>query len=346
MEKKDTENTCRLNYNDPDNLDMFFLVDLPHPSFVYGVKFHPLRDETALYLATICFDGKVRIWHVNVQVMEFASAQCLEVKSIFDPPNFTIGTKKSVYAEDDNLEEDTLRLIMNPQDYESHHLLGPSGEVLDREDEKMRKKMKQMVQKKHPNTLAFNNRDTLFVGDSHGQINVWRISIQHGRVTVLDHYLIRQKEIEGDQINQIICHPEVEKQIYVQSRDNCIRLLDFETSHGVRVRKRFFGAKCSNQMVQCALSTDGRYLVAGSETGQPYVWADETEQLLDTREYECKFSDVVSDVHWNPRYNMFAVSGFGHEFPVLVYVYERDAKQIEELQFRFGGALNSQVEGP
>lgn len=86
-------------------------------------------------------------------------------------------------------------------------------------------------------------------------------------------------------------------------------------------------------------------MLAGSETGMPYVWADETEQMLDNREYECKFTDVVSDVTWNPRYNMFAVVGFGHEFPVLVYVYERDAKEVEELQFRFGGQLTSAVGG-
>ena len=48
--------------------------------------------------------------------------------------------------------------------------------------------------------------------------------------------------MEGDQINTIIVHPEIQNQIYVQSRDNCIRLIDFGSSSGARVKKRFFGS--------------------------------------------------------------------------------------------------------
>ena len=33
--------------------------------------------------------------------------------------------------------------------------------------------------------------------------------------------------------------------------------------------------------------------------------------------------DVISDVDWNTRYNMFAVAGFGQEFPILCYVFAR-----------------------
>jgi hypothetical protein len=53
--------------------------------------------------------------------------------------------------------------------------------------------------------------------------------------------------------------------------------------------------------------------------------------MLDSKDYECKFQDIVSDVDWNNRYNMFALSGFGQEFPILVYVYERTAREVEEM---------------
>ena len=89
-------------------------------------------------------------------------------------------------------------------------------------------------------------------------------------------------------------------------------------------------------MIQSTLSPDGQYLVSGSETGQPYVWDASLEMPMDTQQYECKFSDVVSDCDWNPRYNMFAVSGFGQEFPILVYVFQREKKEIEEMFFRYG----------
>jgi len=62
-------------------------------------------------------------------------------------------------------------------------------------------------------------------------------------------------------------------------------------------------------------------LVSGSEDGKPRIWDTSLEITYDYRPYECKLLDLVSDVDWNPRYNMFAVAGFGQNFPVLVYVY-------------------------
>lgn len=64
MEDKETTHNERLNYQENDSL--FFICELYHPSFVYGAKLHPERDESNLYIATICFDQKVRIWVVNV----------------------------------------------------------------------------------------------------------------------------------------------------------------------------------------------------------------------------------------------------------------------------------------
>jgi hypothetical protein len=50
--------------------------------------------------------------------------------------------------------------------------------------------------------------------------------------------------------------------------------------------------------------------------------------------------DVVSDCDWNPRYNMFAVSGFGQEFPILVYVYERTKKELDLLLYEYGNLIS------
>lgn len=40
---------------------------------------------------------------------------------------------------------------------------------------------------------------------------------------------------------------------------------------------------------------------------------------------------------------MFAAAGFGQEFPILVYAYERDQTEIEQMFFKFG-KLTSQTE--
>jgi len=65
---------------------------------------------------------------------------------------------------------------------------------------------------------------------------------------------------------------------------------------------------------------------------------------MDARDYECNFNDIVADCDWNPRYNMFTLSGFGQEFPILVYAYERSDQEVEELLYRHKGQLKSQID--
>ena len=54
MMDKETEHSDRLNPQDNDHL--FAITELYHPSFVYGAKIHPYKDEDELFIATICFD--------------------------------------------------------------------------------------------------------------------------------------------------------------------------------------------------------------------------------------------------------------------------------------------------
>lgn len=71
--------------------------------------------------------------------------------------------------------------------------------------------------------------------------------------------------------------------------------------------------------------------MAGSEDGKPRVWGSSLEEVFSSAPYECKLLDLVSDVVWNPRYNMFALSGFGQHFPVLIYVYQRTEEELNKL---------------
>lgn len=58
--------------------------------------------------------------------------------------------------------------------------------------------------KVHPNCLVFSDSNRLFVGDSLGGISVWDISIRYGNVVAENHFKVTHKELEGDQINNII----------------------------------------------------------------------------------------------------------------------------------------------
>lgn len=62
MAKLNIQSQKLLNYS--DNNEVFLIAILQHPSFVYGCKFHPFKDESSLNLATICYDGKVRLWKI------------------------------------------------------------------------------------------------------------------------------------------------------------------------------------------------------------------------------------------------------------------------------------------
>ena len=97
----------------------------------------------------------------------------------------------------------------------------------------------------------------------------------------------------------------------MHSRDNCIRLIEYESSRGTRVKKRFFGSICSKLTIKSDISPDGQYLVAGSEDGFPRIWDASLEQAFKTEDLECKIQDLISDVKWNSRYNMIALAGFG-----------------------------------
>jgi WD40 repeat protein len=114
LSDKETENSDRYNYQDNDRL--FFVTEIYHPSFVYGAKIHPrIREEGFLYIASICYDQKVRIWEVTVDDLDYPSYSCKCEMSINDQPDFIFGGNKgTMYDYEDDLEDDTLRLLMNP----------------------------------------------------------------------------------------------------------------------------------------------------------------------------------------------------------------------------------------
>ena len=60
------------------------------------------------------------------------------------------------------------------------------------------------------------------------------------------------------------------------------------------------------------------------------MWQLETGIPFSTTKYECGFVDSVNDVSWNGVYNMNALSGFGQEYPLLVYVHERKQPVVVE----------------
>lgn len=53
----------------------------------------------------------------------------------------------------------------------------------------------------YPNCMAFNDAGRLYVGDSSGIISFWDVTLKGNQVLADNYFKIKQKEIEGDQIN-------------------------------------------------------------------------------------------------------------------------------------------------
>ena len=97
------------------------------------------------------------------------------------------------------------------------------------------------LQSNYPNCIAITSQGRIYVGDAQGQISVWDIQNHAGQIVAEGYFKITHMELEGDAINQIMPVPNNHQQLLVQTRDNCIRLVEFESSRGTRIRKRFFG---------------------------------------------------------------------------------------------------------
>jgi hypothetical protein len=85
-----------LNYAEND--EHFFYIQLLHPSFVYGAKFYPdihSYESRKMYVATVCFDQKVRIWVVPDSLKPYDDISLLQKRpmlemSILDMPLRTV----------------------------------------------------------------------------------------------------------------------------------------------------------------------------------------------------------------------------------------------------------------
>lgn len=66
LHDKNPSSTDKCKYLDNDHL--FFMGECFHPSYVYGAKIHPESGRDTIYIASVCFDGFLRIWRVNFDI--------------------------------------------------------------------------------------------------------------------------------------------------------------------------------------------------------------------------------------------------------------------------------------
>ena len=292
------------NLNPLENMLKFKIYDINHPAYVYSTDIFPSNNKETMILATACFDGLVRIY---------------VIKFNYDNQNFKYNIQKCDLFFEITITEDTLK--------DKKHFKGIE-EIL--KDEKIQKKDKEKLailkntalDHRHPNVVVFDITGRLYIGDSLGYIHIWLLSIDREYPKMEKIKIVTHKELEYGTINKITIVPNQSQKLIVHTRDNCIRLIDI-SKEKTTVSLRFFGLKCWKTNIKSTCSPDGSYLFSGSEEGEPKMWQLDTGISFSTSKYECGFIDSVNDVSWNDIYNMNALSGFGQEYPLLIYVYER-----------------------
>ena len=296
------------NLNPMENKPKFNMHEIIHPAYVYCTDIFPGSSKEAMILATACFDGLVRIYIINFN---------------YDPQNVKYNYQNcKLFSK-----------IQISQEFEDKAYFQKIENELKGVQKKDKDKLNLLkstaLDHRHPNTVVFDITGRLYIGDSLGHIHIWHFSIDRGYPKIEKIKIITHKELGSGTINKITLIPNQSQKLLVHSRDNCIRLIDISTDK-TKIFLRYFGLKCSKTNIKSTCSPDGSYVLSGSEEGEPKMWQLETGIPFSTTKYECGFVDSVNDVSWNGVYNMNALSGFGQEYPLLVYVHERKQPVVVE----------------
>jgi len=102
----------------------------------------------------------------------------------------------------------------------------------------------------------------------------------------------------------------------------------------LKVLSRFFGSKSSKYPVKSIISPDGNFILSGSEDGKPYLWNFANKELQDSEIFQLSLLDSVLDVSWSTNFHVIACSGFGKEYPILVYFWEKEG-EINVKDYKF-----------
>ena len=297
--------------NPLENMLKFKIHDINHPAYVYSTDIFPSTNKETMILATACFDGLVRIYIIKFN---------------YDHQNMRYNFQKCDLFFEITITEDSQK---DRQHFKSVEDLIKDEKVQKKDKEKLAILRNTALDHRHPNAVVFDITGRLYIGDSLGYIHIWLLSIDREFPKMEKIKIVTHKELEYGTINKITIVPNQSQKLIVHTRDNCIRLIDISKER-TSISLRFFGLKCWKTNIKSTCSPDGSYLFSGSEEGEPKMWQLDTGISFSTSKYECGFIDSVNDVSWNEVYNMNALSGFGQEYPLLVYVFERNKPLIVE----------------
>merc|ERR1711991_411736 len=141
-----------------------------------------------------------------------------------------------------------------------------------------------------PNDIALSNDDNLIVSGHHnGSVIFWDARSGDPVASV--------KDLSSKQITSVEYSPDGDA-ILINSRDNSLLLLDART-HIVRATYSADGFSAGLNTARATFSPDGRYVTAGSTTGDVYVWSTDGSGGLQAV-LAGGHSTPVASVSWRP----------------------------------------------
>ena len=173
------------------------------------------------------------------------------------------------------------------------------------------------------NSIAWPSEASIFSADAAGVVKHWEVIGRLGGASGASLKLIasiEKKELKDIPINSVTLHPN-RRRLLLQTRNHQLVALDTRLQH---FSARYQGHRCSEYHIRASYSPDGRFVVAGSEDGRFFAWAEESGELL-IDGLAIGFAGPLLQVAWSVQHDIIAMCAYGTSNPVLLHYFQPNA---------------------
>eukprot|EP00002_Diphylleia_rotans_P024835 TRINITY_DN4902_c0_g1_i1.p1 TRINITY_DN4902_c0_g1~~TRINITY_DN4902_c0_g1_i1.p1 ORF type:complete len:421 (+),score=68.83 TRINITY_DN4902_c0_g1_i1:154-1416(+) len=179
----------------------------------------------------------------------------------------------------------------------------------------------------------------MYSADGGGAICIW--GNRPGNISEFQRYDLIRKMGSTERLvtrqEAITClrlHPSGRRML-IQSQNHQIRTVELQTYHALALLTGHINSK---HLVKSCFSTDGRYVLSGSEDGKIFGWDADSGKLVKVP-CETKYLGPLFDIVWHPHGNIIAICSYGSPAPINLYHYVPLNRELDD-ELDAGGAGN------
>ncbi|KAA0156733.1 hypothetical protein FNF29_00844 [Cafeteria roenbergensis] len=182
--------------------------------------------------------------------------------------------------------------------------------------------------KSHVNCLVFHpSGGRLFSADGEGTIVIWDSAAATANPMAYKPVIeVKHHVTAGLSIVDMQFRPGREHLVVLTHRSG-LRIFQV-LPRALQLLRSLPGLSCAGSRLQLCCSPDGRYVLAGSESGRCGIWdADTGREVLATpgrvkRLGAVGFDAIMSATAWHPSQHVIGIAAFGDGAPVTLYCHE------------------------